>query len=603
MADQTIYAVGGTVQASRGLYIPRVADTELLRLCREGRFAYVLTARQLGKSSLMVRTSEMLEGDGMRTVIIDLTEIGSELTATADQWYLGILTTIAETLELRTDVNEWWRGHDELGMTHRMTMFFEKVLLREVDSRVVIFIDEIDTTLSISFRDDFFAAIRSVYNMRAFKKDLHRLSFVLIGVATPDDLVKDPQRTPFNIGHRVELTDFTFDEALPLSEGFGRPRKMADNLLRWALRWTGGHPYLTQRLCRAIAERGSEIKLERDVDGLVEEIFLGRQNAQDQNLQFVRRMLTELWPEPSEVLDIYRQIILGQRSVLDDKQSRLKAHLKLSGLVRRSGEKLVVRNHLYERVFNLSWIKTLLEEKSEGDSATATDDGAAPVEEKDAARVALSSAARNVFISSTALDLPEHRQQVVDACLRMGMFPQGLEHIPARDASATEASLNLVDNADIYVGLFGHRYGYVPAGGVVSITEMEYNRAVERGIPRLIFMMSDDHLVKPSEVDMGARAEQLKRFKDRVQKERVVIFFDSPADLRAQIIGSLSQYRARDLTTFHYVSRHPRAARSLHRAPLHAPANSPPRRSPTRTQPPHGLGRQACFHDLPCAHL
>jgi hypothetical protein len=179
MAEQTIYAVGGTVQASGGLYIPREADRELLRLCREGRFAYVLTARQLGKSSLMVRTSEMLEEDVTRTVIIDLTEIGSELTATADQWYLGILTTIAETLGLRTVVNEWWRGHDELGMTHRMTMFFEKVLLSEVDSRVVVFIDEIDTTLSLSFRDDFFAAIRAVHNMRAFKKELHRLTIWL----------------------------------------------------------------------------------------------------------------------------------------------------------------------------------------------------------------------------------------------------------------------------------------------------------------------------------------------------------------------------------------------------------------------------------------
>ncbi len=306
-------------------------------------------------------------------------------------------------------------------------MFFEKVLLREVASRMVIFIDEIDTTLSLSFRDDFFAAVRAVHNTRAYKKELHRLSFVLFGVATPDDLVKDPQRTPFNIGHRVELTDFTFAEALPLSEGFKHPREKAENLLRWVLKWTGGHPYLTQRLCRTIAERGHEIESERDVDGLVEEIFLGRQSAQDQNLQFVRRMLTELWPAPAEVFDVYRQIRLGQRAVPDDKHSRLKAHLKLSGLVRRSGEKLVVRNYLYETVFDLGWIRTILEEKSAVDPVTAGGDGAAPVDEKDAARAALSgSSALKVYISSTALDLPEHRQQVIDACLRMGMFPQGL---------------------------------------------------------------------------------------------------------------------------------------------------------------------------------
>ena len=69
MADETIYAVGGTVQASGVVYIPREADRELLRLCHEGEFAYVLTARQMDKSSLMVRTSESLEDEGTRTVI------------------------------------------------------------------------------------------------------------------------------------------------------------------------------------------------------------------------------------------------------------------------------------------------------------------------------------------------------------------------------------------------------------------------------------------------------------------------------------------------------------------------------------------------------
>src|ERR1044071_4179049 len=97
-----------------------------------------------------------------------------------------------------------------------------------------------------------------------------------------------------------------------------------------------------------------------------------------------------------------------------------------------------------------------------------------------------------VMISSTALDLPLHRKEVMDACLRQGMFPKMMEHLPASDAEAISASLALVDDADIYVGVFAHRYGYVPKENnpqQISITEMEYNRAVERGISRLIFLI------------------------------------------------------------------------------------------------------------------
>ena len=66
----------------------------------------------------------------------------------------------------------------------------------------MIFVDEIDTTLRLDFTDDFFAAIRFLYQHRAADPALERLSFVLIGVATPGDLIKDAARTPFNIGHR-----------------------------------------------------------------------------------------------------------------------------------------------------------------------------------------------------------------------------------------------------------------------------------------------------------------------------------------------------------------------------------------------------------------
>jgi tetratricopeptide (TPR) repeat protein len=164
-----------------------------------------------------------------------------------------------------------------------------------------------------------------------------------------------------------------------------------------------------------------------------------------------------------------------------------------------------------------------------------------------------------VMISSTALDLPEHRQQVMDACLRQGMFPVMMEHMTAANAGALDESLRMVDVADIYLGVFAFRYGTVPKGQSISITEAEYNRAEERGIPRLIFLMGEDHDIKPGDVETGKGATALKRLKKRLKEPQVVGSFDSPTDLRAKAIQALSQYRESDTTVFHYVSDIPQA--------------------------------------------
>ncbi|MET0753753.1 MAG: DUF4062 domain-containing protein [Pyrinomonadaceae bacterium] len=165
-----------------------------------------------------------------------------------------------------------------------------------------------------------------------------------------------------------------------------------------------------------------------------------------------------------------------------------------------------------------------------------------------------------VMISSTARDLPEHREEVQDACLRQGMFPMMMEHLPASDMEAISASLQMVDEADIYVGILAHRYGYVPKENnpqQISITEMEYNRAVEREIPRLIFLIDKTHQLTIDDVEQGEGAVKLGEFKKRLETERVVNFFKSPGDLRAHVVNSLSHLREPDLAKFHYVSEIP----------------------------------------------
>ena len=354
----SIYTVGGAVGGGLGVYLPRQADADLPALCRAGTFAYVLAPRQIGKTSLMIHTAAALAADGCRTVLIDLTAIGAGVTAEA--WYFGLLYEIADQLDLPADLPAWWDGHAHLGLAQRFTRFFHELVAPAVAAPVVVFVDEIDTTLGLDFTDDFFAAIRSLHDARARAPALARLSFVLIGVATPGDLIQDPKRTPFNIGRRVDLTDFSFEEALPLAEGLDLPPALARQVLGWVLAWTGGHPYLTQRLCQAITQEGREEWSAAAVDALVARLFFGAASGQDNNLQFVRDMLTKRAPDPATVLTTYAAIRQERRPVPDEEQSLVKAHLKLSGVVRREGGALRVRNPIYRAVFDPQWVRAHL---------------------------------------------------------------------------------------------------------------------------------------------------------------------------------------------------------------------------------------------------
>jgi hypothetical protein len=147
-----------------------------------------------------------------------------------------------------------------------------------------------------------------------------------------------------------------------------------------------------------------------------------------------------------------------------------------------------------------------------------------------------------VMISSTVRDLPEHREKVMDACLRVGLMPNMMEHLPPSSDDAINTALKMVDEADIYLGIFAFRYGYIPDGHEISITEMEYDRAREREMERLIFLMGDEHLVRPGDVEAGEKIDILRA---RLMKEQVVVFFDSPENLRMLVVSALAEAKNR----------------------------------------------------------
>lgn len=146
---------------------------------------------------------------------------------------------------------------------------------------------------------------------------------------------------------------------------------------------------------------------------------------------------------------------------------------------------------------------------------------------------------RRALISSTEGDLREHRAAVIDACLRVGVEPFGMDTF-STDERTTRALWNaIVEDADIYIGILGFRYGFVCPGETKSFTEIEYERAVARGIPRLLFLMSADHPVRPKDVETGPGAEKLRQFKDLVRRDSIVTEFRSPDELKVAVVTGL----------------------------------------------------------------
>jgi hypothetical protein len=360
------YYVGGSVPLESPSYIKREADDLFYNYLKNGQYCYVLNSRQMGKSSLWVQTQKRLKEDNIDCATIDLSGIGKKLSE--DIWYRVLFEQLVKRFDLsiREKEQTWWDERAYKSPINRLDQFVEEILLKEVSRPIVICFDEIDSVLSLIFStDDFFAWLRSCHEKRPHNRDYQRLTFCMLGVAAVSNFIQDNYRSPFNIGQDIRLSGFTIRDARKLAEGLQEKFIEPQRVLEEVIDWTGGQPFLTQKICNLISTSRTGFGRESaatpiNVGDFIQSQVISNWVSQDspEHLKTIRNRLLNKRVTGRRMLKLYQEIL--RNGEIPDDGSPDQIELRLTGLVVQDRQKLKVYNKIYRNVFNETWVTTEL---------------------------------------------------------------------------------------------------------------------------------------------------------------------------------------------------------------------------------------------------
>jgi DNA-binding SARP family transcriptional activator len=326
-------AEGGAVPLDSNFYLVRPVDREFQQaIHRHDSIVLVKGARQMGKTSLLARGLQRARQAGEKVVLCDLQKLTAAQMETADALFFTVAETIAEQLGLDVDLESLWSV--PRGWNVKFERFLRREALGKLDTHVVWGLDEADRLFGRPYCGEVFGLFRSWHNERSLNPEgpWSRLTLAIAYATEAHLFITDLNQSPFNVGTRLALDDFTQADVEELNRRYGSPLRDEAEFARFhAL--VGGHPYLVRRGLHALASRASTIDA------------LEREGSEEYGVygDHLRRMLSAL-SQDAALRDTVRGLLRGQAIADPDQFYRLRAAGLLAG---RSEQEARIRCRLY----------------------------------------------------------------------------------------------------------------------------------------------------------------------------------------------------------------------------------------------------------------
>lgn len=325
----------GSMDTQSDFYIERAEDAVALRaLQRQGGTVTILGPRQMGKSSLLMRTIAQARQEKKRVAFLDFQRLGTTALTEDNLFYQRFCEWMTVNLRLPSLVEEYWDRYKLLGNPLRCTYYVQDYLLAEIDQSIFLAMDEVDKLIAAPFRDEFFSMLRSWHNERAHEPVWKLLDLVMVTCTEPYQLIQDLNQSPFNVGTSLTLKDFSTSEVAEMNRRHNSVLTTAD--LRTLVDWVSGHPYLTRKALYEVASGNYTVAALFDVITLDQGPLGG-------HLRYHLFRMQDKSPLVRGMLQVIRNQTCSEEQVL--------RRLDRAGLVRRVGHQVQPRCRLYAEYF------------------------------------------------------------------------------------------------------------------------------------------------------------------------------------------------------------------------------------------------------------
>ena len=307
-------ALGGAVPLDSEFYITRPADADLRSaISKRESIVLIKGARQMGKTSLLARGLQFARQQGHRPVATDLQKFNTESFKSIDQLYRTIAESMVDQLDLQVDPGKVW--DPRRGPNANLERFLRREVLGKLSQPLFWGLDEVDRLFVTPFGSEVFGLIRSWHNERALDPagPWSNLTIAIAYATEAHLFITDINQSPFNVGTRLTLEDFTQAQVADLNRRYGSPIKSDDELTRFC-RLVGGHPYLVRRGLDELA-RGKMSFDTFEQQAARDEAFYG---------DHLRRILV-LLVRDAELTKVMRGVLNGQPCPTPESFDRLRS--------------------------------------------------------------------------------------------------------------------------------------------------------------------------------------------------------------------------------------------------------------------------------------